>query len=97
MNGQDVQKRRRAVKFSRKPTPISPSDHDGRFVGAAPLRVDPKVRHMQRNLIASICTRWSAPSARSAERRCQAAGIGSRGLTGRFHAKSAQCSEKLTC
>ena len=48
MNGQDVQKRRRAVKFSRIPTPISPSDHDGRFVSAAPQRVDPKVRHMQR-------------------------------------------------
>lgn len=36
MNGKDVQKRRRAVKFSRIPKPLSPSDHDGTFV--APRR-----------------------------------------------------------
>ena len=44
----NVQKRRRAVKFSRIHKPLSPSDHDATFVGAPPQRVDPAVRRVQR-------------------------------------------------
>ena len=33
MKGEDVQKRQRAVKFSRIPKPLSPSDHDGKRYG----------------------------------------------------------------
>jgi hypothetical protein len=38
----------RAFKFSRIYKPLSPSDHDGTFVGAPPQRIDLKVRRMQR-------------------------------------------------
>jgi hypothetical protein len=55
MNGKGVQKRQRAVKFSRTPKPISPSDHDGTFVGAPPQRVDPKVRCMPRTSADRYC------------------------------------------
>ena len=41
MNDKDVQRRRRAVKFLRIPKPLSPSDHNGTFVGSPPQRVDP--------------------------------------------------------
>jgi len=65
MNGKGVQKRLRAVKFSRTPKPISPCDHDGTFVGAPPQRVDPKVRCMHRELSA-ISVRAGAGRARGA-------------------------------
>ena len=66
MNGQDVQKRRRAVKFSRIPKPLSSSDHDGTFVGAPPQHVDSKVRRMHRESYLQYAVRVGASRARKA-------------------------------